>query len=63
MTKSASANVSDSLASDTSDIKVTNWKFARRRVKLVDTPGFDDTVLSDIAVLKKIADYLQARSA
>ena len=61
MTKKRSVNVSDSLDSETSDIKVTPWIFSRRRFKLVDTPGFDDTKLSDTAVLKKIADYLQSR--
>jgi predicted GTPase len=62
LTGARSVNVSDSLDSETSDIKVTPWTFSRRRFKLVDTPGFDDTKLSDTAVLKKIADFLQARS-
>jgi predicted GTPase len=62
LTNTESANVSDSLGSETSEIKVTPWIFSRRRIKLVDTPGFDDTKLSDTAVLKKIADFLQNRS-
>jgi predicted GTPase len=62
MTKTKSATVSDSLESETSAIKVTDWTFSRRRFKLVDTPGFDDTKLSDAAVLKMIADFLQAMS-
>jgi hypothetical protein len=61
LTGRKSVKVSDKLASDTSEIKVTDWTFARRRVKLVDTPGFDDTYLSDTEVLLMIADFLQGR--
>lgn len=32
-----------------------------RPVKLIDTPGFDDTARSDIDVLHMIAEYLSSR--
>ena len=33
-----------------------------RSVVLVDTPGFDDTTISDTDILKKIAVFLAATS-
>ena len=29
-----------------------------RRIILVDTPGFDDTYVDDVEILKRIADWL-----
>jgi len=53
--------VSDSLTSCTSDIKsvlVQHPKYPTKSVLFVDTVGFDDTVRSDVDVLKMTSDWL-----
>ncbi|KAJ3516868.1 hypothetical protein NLJ89_g861 [Agrocybe chaxingu] len=51
--------VGQGLQSCTEDVKMTNtFRVDGRPVRLVDTPGFDDTTRSDFDILKTIADYL-----
>ncbi|KAF9533598.1 P-loop containing nucleoside triphosphate hydrolase protein [Crepidotus variabilis] len=51
--------VSDELSSCTQEIKAVDCELNGRKVVLVDTPGFDDTNLSDLDVLELIADWLR----
>jgi len=51
--------IGHNLESLTRDIETTSWTFQRRQILLVDTPGFDDTFLSDTEVLAMIAEYLE----
>ena len=53
--------VSDGLKSCTKDVRMADaFKLNGRSVVLVDTPGFDDTTISDTDILKKIAVFLAA---
>jgi hypothetical protein len=52
--------VGHSLHSSTDRIQVSpRFRCTGRDVVLVDTPGFNDTDMSDVEVLKKIATYLK----
>ena len=42
----------------TSEVAYSNCTIDGRRVILIDTPGFDDTTISDTDILKMIALYL-----
>ena len=57
-----SVGVGDSLESETADIQVVHFRdpASRRKVLLVDTPGFDDSRqgITDTAVLKMIGAFL-----
>lgn len=51
--------VGDGLKSCTASVSRSNvFELFGRRIALVDTPGFDDTTISDTDVLKMIALYL-----
>ncbi|KAF4966909.1 hypothetical protein FSARC_5473 [Fusarium sarcochroum] len=52
--------IGHSLHSETSSIQEVHFKLGGRDVTLVDTPGFDDTILSDTEVLTILANWLQA---
>ncbi len=49
------------LSSCTTQIEVVDFVFEKRRIKLVDTPGFDNVSLSSTKVFQMIAKYLQER--
>lgn len=52
--------VGHTLQSYTSEVNVVRVTFTDGiNVVLVDTPGFDDTYLSDLDILKKIAKWLR----
>ncbi|KAL4078826.1 P-loop containing nucleoside triphosphate hydrolase protein [Scleroderma yunnanense] len=51
-------DVEHSLISCTSKIKATRCTIEGSRVVLVDTPGFNHTNISDLEILKLIADWL-----
>lgn len=56
--------VSDALKSCTSDVQTGDpFELDGQSVVLVDTPGFDDTTISDTDILRKIAVYLSTTSA
>ena len=51
--------VGDGLESCTSQVHTTEpFAFRGRTITLIDTPGFDDTHISDTDILKRIALYL-----
>lgn len=55
--------ISDALKSCTTDVQLSNtFELDGRSVVLVDTPGFDDTTISDTDILKRIAVYLASTS-
>ncbi|KAB8217630.1 P-loop containing nucleoside triphosphate hydrolase protein [Aspergillus novoparasiticus] len=54
-----SLTVGHGLSSCTKNINVAETFINGQRVHLIDTPGFDDTDLSDTEILKTIATYLQ----
>jgi predicted GTPase len=43
----------------TSDIHEAAFRMKEHQVQLIDTPGFDDTNLTDTEVLKKIATWME----
>ena len=43
----------------TSDVAYSNCTIDGRRVILIDTPGFDDSTVSDTDILKMIGLHLQ----
>lgn len=55
--------VGNDLASCTFDVSYSNpFQLSGRTVRLIDTPGFDDTSRSDSDILKLIAHHLSATS-
>ena len=48
-----------SLRSVTKEVKAVRWRHGDRSFVLVDTPGFDDTELSEGEVFSRIAEFLQ----
>jgi hypothetical protein len=54
--------IGDGLRSMTRDIVVSTFIVNDLTVDLIDTPGFDDTTLSDTTVLSIIAVYLMELS-
>lgn len=49
------------LKSCTSEVQVANeFTIDGRQIFLIDTPGFDDTNVSDAEILQKIAAFLAA---
>ncbi|KAG9074945.1 hypothetical protein FRC06_010367 [Ceratobasidium sp. 370] len=52
--------VGNSLESCTTDIQGSYTDYRGRRITVFDTPGFDDSRISDVQVLKKIATFLEA---
>lgn len=50
--------IGHSIDSCTKEVVPVSFKLDRRNVTLLDTPGFDDTRLSDADILKIIAKYL-----
>lgn len=51
--------VGDGLESCTAEVQISPpFEFDGRKVALIDTPGFDDSSMSDADVLKMIATYL-----
>jgi predicted GTPase len=51
--------VGQDLESCTLDVQTSvPFELDGRKVTLVDTPGFDDTNMSEVDVLRKIIDYL-----
>ena len=51
--------VGTGLLSCTSEVRASNvFAYAGRRVQLLDTPGFDDTITSDREILRRIAAFL-----
>jgi hypothetical protein len=59
-TRQNGQSVGHSLRSHTADIRTvrTTHPNGGRPVVFVDTPGFDDTVKSDVEILSTIADWL-----
>jgi len=51
--------VGNNLDSCTTEIDTVDFVFERRRIKLVDTPGFDNISVSSTKVFQMIAKYLQ----
>ncbi|KAF9533597.1 hypothetical protein CPB83DRAFT_845536 [Crepidotus variabilis] len=51
--------VGDDLSSCTKEIKVVECEVQGRQIVLVDTPGFNDTNLTDMDILRMIADWLK----
>ena len=47
------------LISCTTEIQAAEFNLDRKRVVLVDTPGFDDTAQSDVSTFKMVALYLK----
>ena len=53
-------NVGRGLKSCTDSVQIaTGFNLDGRRVVLIDTPGFDDSALSDTDVLKMVAAFLE----
>jgi hypothetical protein len=52
-------NVGNELESCTAEVQPVSFEFDEKHVLLLDTPGFNDTNLSDTEVLKQIASWLQ----
>jgi predicted GTPase len=53
--------VGDDLQACTQDVAVSNrFQVDDRDILLFDTPGFDDTELSDTEILKRISGFLTA---
>jgi predicted GTPase len=51
--------VGEGLESCTADIQASNpFMLDGRRLILFDTPGFDDSNLSDVEILRRVATYL-----
>ena len=55
ISESKSFTVGDGLRSCTSEVEFTETVIDGRTVTLIDTPGFDDTNVSDTDLLKMIA--------
>jgi hypothetical protein len=51
----------ESVTGQTEAISVLHPR-SRDRIVLVDTPGFDDTYLTELQVLQRIADWLEKTS-
>ncbi|KAG8954092.1 hypothetical protein FRC03_011572 [Tulasnella sp. 419] len=51
--------VGDSLESETKDIAIAEFDYRNHRIVLIDTPGFDDTNLSNTDILQTIAGWLE----
>lgn len=57
----AKNKVGHKLKSETNDVQTTEFELdPHNHVMLIDTPGFDDTKLSDADVLQKIANFMQS---
>ena len=55
----SSLRVGDDLESCTADVQLADkFTLDGRPVTLIDTPGFDDTAVSDTEILKMIAAFL-----
>jgi hypothetical protein len=52
--------VGSGLKSCTDNVQTVDFTLDGRRVVLIDTPGFDDTTLSDTDVLNMIAAFLES---
>ncbi|KAK4442919.1 P-loop containing nucleoside triphosphate hydrolase protein [Podospora aff. communis PSN243] len=52
------AIVGHDLKSETSEVTPHSVTIGSKRVTLIDTPGFNDTILSDMEVLDQIGDWL-----
>ncbi|KAH7303683.1 hypothetical protein B0I35DRAFT_323830, partial [Stachybotrys elegans] len=52
------AVVGHGLRSETSEVTPHSVTIGSRRITLIDTPGFDDTVMNDMDVLDQIGDWL-----
>ncbi|KAI9863924.1 MAG: hypothetical protein M1824_005962 [Vezdaea acicularis] len=52
-------NVGHGSRSCTADVDETDFHYKSHIIKLVDTPGFDDTNLSDTEVLRRIANWME----
>ena len=51
--------VGEGLRSCTPEVQTSNpFELSGRRVTLIDTPGFDDTLKTDTEILKLIASFL-----
>ena len=58
--------VGETLKSQTADLEAVELDMTpysnllgNYQIIIVDTPGFDDTLKSDVAILKKIAEWLK----
>ncbi|KAG8914471.1 hypothetical protein FRC02_004976 [Tulasnella sp. 418] len=47
------------LRSETKDVALATFDYRGHRIYLLDTPGFDDTHVSDTDILKRIANWLE----
>lgn len=55
--------VSNNLESCTQDVQMApDFKIGDQTIKLIDTPGFNDTDRSEVEILKLIADFLAFQS-
>ena len=52
--------VGNGLRSCTDSVQTVDFDLDGRRVVLIDTPGFDDTTMSDTDVLNMIAAFLES---
>ncbi|KAG8911213.1 hypothetical protein FRC02_006732, partial [Tulasnella sp. 418] len=52
--------IGKTLVSETKDVAPVIFTYRGRRIVLIDTPGFDDTHISDTEILRNIATYLDA---
>ena len=59
ITGRSNAKIGHALESMTKELQVVNWTYQNRSIKLVDTPGFDDTYTSSADVFQMIAEYLR----
>ncbi|KAI6104713.1 P-loop containing nucleoside triphosphate hydrolase protein [Pisolithus croceorrhizus] len=60
VTKQEGKDVGHDLTPYTSEIKATKCEVEGSNIVLVDTPGFDNTNISDLDILKLISDWLNA---
>jgi len=59
MASGSQLSVGMGLTSCTAEVQLSNeFNIDGRRVILIDTPGFDDTNVSDAEILEKIAAFL-----
>ncbi|KAG8920096.1 hypothetical protein FRC02_001171 [Tulasnella sp. 418] len=52
-------SIGNSLSSETKDVTPVTYHYRGRKVILIDTPGFDDTYISDTDILRSIASWLE----
>lgn len=51
--------IDDGLESCTTEVQASSFTLHGKTITLIDTPGFDDTNMSETEVLRKIASHLE----